>query len=119
MNVASDINFENTDHSISPMTSPHFANPSLRVSLHIFSDHPQTSPSVLPLSSISRENVTIYRSCQEKDKKGCQGNIGPEGEEPYVPLYVRIKDATRNVQKPSIYFLDGALRAINSQEVVS
>ena len=116
---ASETNMENIELCIISMMSPHFVDPSLRVSLPIFSDHPQTSPSVLPLSSIRHENVTIRHSRQEKNKKGCWGNIVSEDQELYIPLSVRIKNATINVQKPSISFSNGALRAINAQEVVS
>ena len=88
--------------SISPATSPSFADPSLKKYLSIFSDKTPLSPTVLPLDSIRFENVTIRR--KKKAMKPVLDYVDSV-QAPFTPLSERLKAADRSISSPSLRVL--------------
>ena len=79
--------------SLSPASSPSFADPSLQKSLSIFSNKTPLSPSVLPLDSIRFENVTIRRK-KKSSKPPLDSSDSVQAH--FTPLSERLKAAERS-----------------------
>ena len=76
----------------SPYEAPSFIDPPLLKFITIFTCEFPISPSTLPLESIRHENVTIQKARRPK-------SVNPRGhheDHAYLPLSVRIEEATRS-----------------------